>query len=165
MKRTLRWPLIAFALLASCGGLFWSAVYESAAPAGGARISVEVRNCFADCALRVMVKDGQSSREIARGNDCVVMFVHAAWNGTEAAVFVDGSFCGPIRAAVDVATGKSIDYESAKEWLGRSIIETYAVSPDELAAHGGDVFQWATYRGDGRLGRSSQEFRRRMGWR
>ena len=90
-----------------------------------------------------------------------MQFAHAAWSGTRVAVFVDGSYCGPILAAVDVESGKPIDYETAKAWLAQSIIESYAVSPDEMKAFGGDVFKWATYPGDGRLRRSTVEFRRR----
>jgi hypothetical protein len=108
-----------------------------------------------------MVRDGWSSTKVAHGNDCIVNFAHAAWSGTKVAVFVDGYYCGPIRAAVDVESGKPIDYETAKAWLAQSIIESYSVSPDELEAAGGDVFRWATYPGDGQQRRSMVEFRQR----
>jgi hypothetical protein len=50
---------------------------------------------------------------LAEKRDCLIMFAHAAWSGTIVAVFVDGGYCGQIKAAYGLATGRAIDFGTA----------------------------------------------------
>src|SRR6476661_6559791 len=135
---------------ASCAGILsWATVYSSRAPDGKAELRVQETGCFADCALRIIVKQGWSTTKIASASDCVVFFAHAAWKGSRVVVYVDGGYCGPVKAAYDTATGEKINFESLEPMLRSSIVNTYSVTTDELKAHGGDVLAWATYPGDG----------------
>jgi len=111
----------------------------------------------------VVVSRGWPTEEIiAGGNDCVIRFAHAAWSGTRVAVFVDGSYCQTIKVAYDTASNRQFTFQHAEPWLREAIIGEYAVTPEELKGNGGDVLAWATYPGDGRPRRSSDEFRRRF---
>lgn len=149
-----------FFILCSCGGILtWKSVYSSIGPDGKSELGVEIKGCLADCAVQVVVKRGWFSERIAAGNDCIVTFAHAAWSGTKVAVFIDGLFCGSIKVAFDTSSGRTIEFRTAEAWLRKSMIESYAVSREELDANGGDVFIWATYPGDGSSRRSMTEFR------
>jgi hypothetical protein len=149
----------AFTSVSCRGILTWATVYESVAPDGGAKLQVQVAGCFADCAVRVVVKRGWLTERIAAGNDCAVMFAHAEWAGDTVAAFVDGFYCGRIQVAYDVRARRAVDFGVAEPWLRSSIVRTYGVTGDELKEHQGDVFQWVTYPGGGR---SAEEFRRRF---
>jgi hypothetical protein len=155
----MRW--VAFTLLACRVMLTWETVYSSKSPDATAELLVQRSNCFADCLIRVVVNQGWQSEEIERRSDCVVMFAHAAWRSDVVAIFIDGLYCGPIKVAFNTKTRRVIGFETSEHWLRASIEESYAVSADELRSNGGDVFKWATYPGDGRVRRSSEEFRRR----
>jgi hypothetical protein len=152
----------AFTSVSCRGILTWATVYESVAPDGAAKLQVQVTGCFADCAVRVVVKRGWRTEKIATGNDCVVNFAHAEWEGDTVAAFVDGAYCGPIQVAYDLRERRAVDFRAAEPWLRSSIVRSYGVTADELSANQGDVLQWATYPGDGRPRRSSDEFRKRF---
>lgn len=87
-------------------------------------------------------------------------FAHAAWKGSRVAVYVDGGYCGPVKAAFDTATGENVNFESLEPILRSSIVDSYSVTPDELRVFGGDVLAWATS-GDGKSHRAPEEFFRR----
>ena len=96
-------------------------------------------------------------------HDCSLGFAHAVWQGSKVAVFLDGGYCGRHKVAFDLSTERPARFSSLEPLLRASIIESYSVSAQELAAHNGDVFHWATYQGDGRPSRGNMEFRER--WR
>lgn len=164
-----RWRVVAAGagaatlLVASgCCSIFgWSTLYAERSPDGRGELRVEVRNCFADCAVRAVVQQGWTTVELASRNDCNLNFAHAAWRGTRVAVFVDDPICGQIREAYDLATRSPADFEAAKPWLNASIVGSYSVTPAELAAEGGDALAWATCSRDGNPRRSRNEFARR----
>jgi hypothetical protein len=167
MARRRAWVVglgVAALLVATgCCSIFgWSTLYSSRSPDGRGELRVEVRNCWADCTLRAVVQQGWTTVELAVRHDCDPNFAHAAWKGSRVAVFVDGFWCGQIRATHDVTTGHAFAFDEAREWLGASIVKAYAVTPAELAANHGDAFQWAVYPGDAKPRRSMEEFRRRF---
>jgi len=88
-------------------------------------------------------------------------FAHAEWIGDTVAVFVDGGYCHQIRIAYDSKSRRSVDFKSVEDRLRSSIIKAYSVTERELEANDGDVFQWATYPGDGNPRRSKTEFHER----
>ena len=47
-------------------------------------------------------------------------------------MYVDGGYCGPVKAAYDTATGEKINFESLEPMLRSSIVNTYSVTTDEL---------------------------------
>lgn len=148
---------------ASCAGILsWATVYSSRSLNGEAELRVQESGCFADCALRIIVKQGWSTTKIASASDCAVFFAHAAWKGSRVAVYVDGGYCGPVKAAYDTATGEKISFETLEIMLRSSIVNEYSVTTEELQAHGGDVLAWATYPGDGLSHRGPEEFRKRF---
>jgi hypothetical protein len=148
---------------ASCRGILtWATVYESVAPDGGTTLQVQVSKCFGDCDVRVVVNRGWSAERIAARSDCAVQFAHAEWEGDTVAVFVDGSSCGPIKAAYDARARRAVEFAAVEPWLRDSITRSYGVTADELSANQWDVFQWATYPGDGQARRSTEEFSRRF---
>jgi hypothetical protein len=88
------------------------------------------------------------------------MFAHAAWSGNVMAIFVDGSYCGTIKAAYDVQAHRAVDFTSVEPWLKEAIARDYHVTPEELQPKGGDVFAWATYPG-ACCSRAKDEFEKR----
>lgn len=112
--------------------------------------------------MRIVVQQGWRSDQIARREDCIVNFAHANWSGPLVAVFVDGGYCGQFKVAYDVHLRGQVDFALVAGRLRESIVKAYGVTPAELAANDGDVFQWATYPGDGVPRRSTQEFHRRF---
>lgn len=149
-------------MLSACGGILtWKSVYSAASPDGKATVRVEETACFADCALQVVVSHGWHTAKIARRSDCVVFFAHAVWSGNVVVVFVDGGYCGDIRVAYDVASGRVVDFKNGEPWLKEAIIRDYGVTRDELLANRSDVFKWATYPGHC-CSRAVDEFRKRF---
>lgn len=138
--------------------------YTSKSPDGRSELRVEEFNCsFADCAIRTTLKHG-SIRYASLGErgDCAFNFAHVAWTQSQVAVFVDGGWCGVIKSAFDFSEWRYLNFADAETWLRQSIIHSYSVTPEELAANGGDVFKWAAYPGDGKPRRSVQEFQKRL---
>jgi len=121
---------------------------------------VQVKGCLADCTTKIVIEQGWHTTEIARRYDCAVFFAHAKWSGNTVAVFIDGTYCGTVKVAYDLASGHVITFDAVAADLQASIIHDYNVSADELRAHGGDVFKWATYPGTC-CSRGSDEFRKR----
>jgi hypothetical protein len=160
----MRWLLAVGALtLTSCRGIVaWGTVYNSVSPDGALELVVQEKGCFADCALRVGLKRGWHTEQIAWKSDCVVNFAHAEWSGTTVATFVDGGYCGDIRVAYDMKARRLVDFTSAEPWLRDSIIKAYGVTHIELQQNRGDIFAWATYPGDGSPRRSMEEFHKRF---
>jgi hypothetical protein len=158
----IRWAAaLLLVMLTGCAGILtWKTVYSSASPDRKASLRVEERACFADCALQIAVNRGWSSARIAQKTDCVVFFAHAAWSGSVVAVFVDGVYCGQIRAAYDFASNRVIDFKAAEPWLREAIIRDYGVTAEELKANSGDVFKWATYNNQC-CNRAVDDFRKR----
>jgi len=158
-------PLMLALMSVSCRGITtWGTVYKSVSPDKKSELLVQETACFADCALRVVLKRGWHTERIASKSDCVVNFAHAEWSGSNVAAFVDGSYCGDIRVAYDTKAGRLVDFRSAEPWLRRSIIKAYGVTDSELQSNKGDAFVWATYPGDGHPRRSMDEFRKRFPW-
>jgi hypothetical protein len=149
-------------LAMSCGILTWRTVYSSDSPDHRAQIAVQDRCGIPDCAVQVVAQRGWHTANIATKSDCVVFFAQAVWSGTVVAVFVDGTYCGTIKAAFDVATDRKVEFEAFAPQLQSAIIREYGVTADELRANGGDVFKWATYPGRC-CSRGSDEFRKRHG--
>jgi hypothetical protein len=139
----------------------WTTVYLCPLPDGAAVLKVETLSNFGDEELRVVVNRGWQSKEIAYRSDCSLNFAHGAWQESVVAVFIDGGYCGQIRIAYDATTQRAIDFKAAEPWLRAAIIKSYTVSADELRRYRGDVFEWATDRGDGWPRRGSIEFERR----
>src|SRR5690242_4649030 len=80
----MRYTLL-FLLLASvgCGGIVtWGTVYSSQSRDGRGELRVDERGCFADCAVRVVIKRGWGTQQIAAKSDCVINFAHAEWAGS-----------------------------------------------------------------------------------
>jgi hypothetical protein len=149
-------------MLFGCGGtLSWAPVCSFSAPNGKSEVRIEVKNCLADCDVQVLVKRGWHSDRIAWKSDCSVNFAHASWSGSRVGVFVDGGYCGPIKAAFDTELRHAIEFKMIKDELRNAIINSYRVTPEELLANEGDVFAWSTYPGDGKPRRSMEEFRKR----
>ena len=158
-------PLILALMSTSCRGIVtWGTVYKSVSPDKKSELLVQEMACFADCVLRVVLKRGWHTEQIANKSDCFVNFAHAEWSGSTVAAFVDGFYCGDIRVAYDMKAGRVVDFKSAEPWLRRSIIKAYAVTDSELQSNKGDAFVWAMYPGDGNSRRSMDEFRKRFPW-
>jgi hypothetical protein len=155
--------ILLFAAIGCRGGiLFWGTVYSSKSPDRSAELFVQERGCLADCAVQIVVKRGWHTDRIAWKSDCVIEFAHAEWVGDTVAVFVDGGYCGQIRAAYNTRSRKAVDFKSAEQALRASITKAYRVTSSELEASNGDVFRWATYPGDGQPHRSMVEFRKQF---
>jgi hypothetical protein len=146
-----------------CAGILtWRTVFSSASPDHKATVRVEVTNCFfGDCNLQIVASRGWRSRRIAQGLDCAVFFAHAAWSGSVVGIFVDGTYCGQIRAAYDFSSDRIVDYKIIEPTLRDSIIREYRVTAEELKANSGDVFKRATYPGHC-CSRSVDDFRKRF---
>lgn len=76
-------------------------------------------------------------------------------------MFVDTGFSHPIRTAFDVNSNRSVPFSMIDSAVRSSIIHDYGVRPSELKEANGNVFEWATYPGDGEPHRSMEEFRKR----
>jgi hypothetical protein len=113
-----------------------------------------------DCSLRIVVEQGLRSEQIAYRRGCVLNFAEASWTGSVVAIFVDGGYCQQIEVAYDVALHRTVTVSTFEPALRSAIVEDYRVDPSELRAAGGDVFQWATYPGDGNPHRSKDVVRR-----
>jgi hypothetical protein len=151
---------LLFLVLGGCSALV-APMYTSTAPDGVRKVMVKESWCFADCAVDVVLAGKWRNTTIASGNDCLVEFAHAAWQGSVVSVFVDGLWCGKIRVAYDTATGKHVDFASTEAWLRRDIVSAYQITPQELATKNGDVLAWVTYDGDGKARRATTEFQAR----
>jgi hypothetical protein len=119
--------------LAGCGGVLkWGTVSSAASPDRKIRVRVQEKGCFADCAVRIIVKSGWHEEEIASGSDCVINFAHAEWSGSIVAAFVDGFYCGQLKVAYDTTLKRGVDLRLVEPWLKPAIIKAYAVTPEEL---------------------------------
>ena len=105
---------------------------SSASRNGEVELLVQEKGCFADCAVQVIVKRGWRTEQIAWKSDCVINFAHADWAGNIVAVFVDGGYCGQIKAAYDTSSRRAVDFRSTERRLSNSIIKAYRVTPQEL---------------------------------
>lgn len=153
--------VLVFLMLAGCRGIVtWGTLYTSESGDKSATVAVQETNCFGDCEVRIVVKRGWHSNEIASKADCSINFAHAEWAGDTVSIFVDDLYCGQTRVAFNTRSGQIVDFRSTESWLGNSIIKAYAVTAAELQTNGGDVFRWATYPGDGRPRRSMEDFHR-----
>jgi hypothetical protein len=74
-------------------------------------------------------------------------------------LFVDGTFCKPIKAAYDFATDKAVNFDSFAPALSASIIKEYAVTAEELREWDGDVLRWVV--APQSIQRAHNEFHRR----
>ena len=162
-ERILCFCLLLLLFSSPCGVFLWQTVYSKRGPVDQEEVKVEQAACFADCVVQIVVSKGGKITRIALARRCVVEFAHATWIGPIAGVFVDGTFCGQTRVAYDTSSGKPVPFEHVQQALAESIIRDYAVTPAELKAAGGDLFNWATYPGDGTPRRSMDEFRKRYG--
>ena len=107
-------------------------------------LKVRQGNCFGDCSVIIeLVLKGQS-HVLLRKSDCVVQFAHAAWSGTQVAVFVDGTLCFTLQVAYDTALSKTVDFAAAQSWLKGDMMKMYSLTPDQLKQSDGDTFKWAT---------------------
>lgn len=140
----------------------WSTVYAAKSPDGKRRIEVQETACFADCAVRVVLREGWRSTTIATASDCWISFAYAAWSGPVVGVFVDGRICGLIKAAYNVQARVGVRFESAEDAVRKGIVREYSVQPAELAKVHNDPLVWATY-DQFEEGRASVEFRKRHG--
>jgi hypothetical protein len=153
--------VVMLATLSGCGIVTWRGVYCSNQAHGNARTCVEEKCGLGDCSLRIVVEQGLRSEQIAYRRGCVLNFAEASWTGSVVAIFVDGGYCQQIEVAYDVALHRTVTVSTFEPALRSAIVEDYRVDPSELRAAGGDVFQWATYPGDGNPHRSKDEFVRR----
>ena len=139
----------------------WHTVYASLSPDKNSELLVQEKACFADCALRIIVRVDRRIEQITTRQDCAVFFAHAEWSGNVVSAFIDGTVCGQIRVAYDVLSNRQADFTSAEVGLRQGIIRAYGVTPDELRENGGDVLKWATYPG-ACCSRAVDEFRKRQ---
>lgn len=151
--------VVLLGTLCGCFLFFFTTVYSSRSPDGKAEVRVEERCGIADCSVRVVLsRDWPADEVIAWGNDCVITFAHAAWSGTQVAVYIDGSTCLQIRVAHDTATNRHVTFKDTEPWLKTAIIREYAVTPGELETNGIDGLRWLGPSGNDRL---RAEFRKR----
>jgi len=116
---------------------------------------------FADCAVKIAVKQGWASQQIGFARGCVLDFAQAAWIGSTVGVFVDGGTCRQIRAAYDIVSRQEAPFSRVEGAVRMAIVNEYRVSADEIKASGGDSFGWAAYPGDGSRRRGKDEFDKR----
>jgi hypothetical protein len=126
---------------------------------GCSEIEVQETACFADCAVRVVLRDGWRSTTIASASDCWISFAQAAWSGPIVGVFVDGRICGQIKAAYSVQSRVGVQFEAAEDAVRMAIVREYSVQPHELAKAHNDPLVWATY-DQFEEGRAAGEFRK-----
>src|SRR5215472_10760126 len=118
---------VAFLLVSlfGCGGIVtWGTVYSLASRDGTAGVLVQENACFADCAVRIVVKRGGHSDQIAWRSDCYLTFAHAEWIGDAVALFADGGYCGQIRVAYDSRLRRPVECKSEEDRLRSSIIRS-----------------------------------------
>jgi hypothetical protein len=153
--------IATLAALSNCGVVAWREVYCSSASHSNVRACVEQKCGMADCSLRIVVYKGSGSEQIAYRRGCIINFAEASWTGSTIAMFVDGGYCQQLEVAYDAGAQRVVPASTFESALRSAIVNDYRVSPSELRAAGGDVFQWATYPGDGNPHRSKEEFARR----
>jgi hypothetical protein len=153
--------LAALAVLSGCGVLGWREVYSSRRPGGRTQITVEEKCGLADCSMRMILVENRHSVQLDYRRGCNINFVHAAWLGPVVGVFVDGGTCQQIKIAYDTVARTTVPFTNVEEALRAAITAEYAPDGAELRSAGGDIFQWATYPGDGSRRRSIEEFRKR----
>lgn len=160
---THRLLIAALLLLSGCAGLVtWLPIYTSRSPDGKRDVSVEVRKCLADCAVRVVLHDRWwTSTQFGSGEDCNIAFAHTVWTGSKVGVYVDGRICAPIKVANDFDAKRDVPFSEIEEDMRRSIIADYGATQKELEEVGGDVFHWASNRGEDPVRRSIVLFRER----
>ena len=155
--------LAALLFLSGCDGFIgWMSIYTSRSPDGKREVSVDVKKCLADCAVRVVLNEGWwTSTQFGSGDDCVVKFVHTVWVESSVGVYAYGMFCGPIKVAYDFNAKRAIPFTDVEKDMRSSIIADYGVTRKELAENGGDALKWASFPGDGQVRRSIVVFRER----
>jgi hypothetical protein len=132
------WLLPVLAVASGCGILTWKAIYSCPRPGIKGAVRVEEMCGLADCNVRIVVTDRWLDTPVTQRRGCVVMFAHAAWLGNLVAIFVDGGYCGTIKAAYDVQAHRAVDFTSVEPWLKQAIVRDYHVTPDSIVRLLGD---------------------------
>jgi hypothetical protein len=127
-------------LIASCAVIFYrvSTRYTSVSPDGKHAIRFGEK-CAFDCMIHIDAEGDWPSREIALGNDCTSDFLHVAWFGPVAAIFVQGGACPDIKIAYSFQQGQRIDFTAYEPRLKEDIVSVWRVTPEELASCGADL--------------------------
>lgn len=110
----------------------------------------------------MVVRDRSSATIVARASDCLVSFAHAAWNGSRVGIYVDGTYCGPIEVAYDTSARRVEPFSVMAKEVAASIVASYGVTAEELAANGGNAIKWASCDNEPAPSRSIREFEKRF---
>lgn len=129
-------------LLQSCTG---KSRAKFTSPSGASIVEVFESCTFVDCVVSVWVEPSFGRRLVPIRNDCYVRFAVAGWSKDErqVGIYVDGSYCGVIKAGISLEDGSAIAYEKVVPFLSDALVREYGLSSESLRPFDGNPLLWA----------------------